>query len=78
MNLLLSNVYTVLVKVTIKIILIFLSNFFFLLKRKRRMRALKIQGKHLLNMKIVVNYWNFAFQFIKNTKLHFGQTDSIP
>ena len=42
------------------------------------MRALKIQGKHLLNMKIVVDYWNFAFQFIKNTKLHFGQTDSIP
>ena len=78
MNLLLSNVCTVLVKVTIKIILIFLSNFFFLLKRKRRMRALKVQGKHLLNMKIVVNYWNFAFQFIKNTKLDFGQTDSIP
>ena len=60
---------------------------------EKRMRALKIQSKNLLNMKMVVNYLNFVFrievktkskyrilnfvfQFIKNTKWHFGYTDS--
>ena len=59
------------------------------------MRALKIQSKNLLNMKIVVNSLNFvflvevkikstyeilnlAFQFIKNTKLHFGTRTQQP
>ena len=53
------------------------------------MRALKIQSKNLLNMKMEVSYLNFVFhievktkskykilnflfQFIKNTKWHFG------
>ena len=52
------------------------------------MRALKIQSKNLLIMKMEVNYLNFVFhievkeksnykiyQFIKNTKWHFGYTD---
>ena len=86
MNLLLNNVYTALVKVTIKLISIFLSNSFFnsfmkmksekrtafcfsfLFENEKRLRALKIQSKNLLNMKIVVDYLNFVFQFIKNTK----------
>ena len=58
------------------------------------MRALKIQSKNLLNVKIVVDYLNFTFrievktkskykilsfifQFINNTKWHFGYTDSV-
>ena len=58
------------------------------------MRALKIQSKNLLNMKIVVNSLNFVFlvevkiksrykilnlvfQFIKNTKLHFGTQQPV-
>ena len=56
------------------------------------MKALKIQIKNLLNMKMAVNYLdfvflievkskskhrtlNFVFQFIKNTKWHFGYSD---
>ena len=56
------------------------------------MKALKIQSKNLLNMKMVDNYLNFifctevkakpkyrilnfVFQFIKNTKWHFGCPD---
>ena len=55
------------------------------------MRALKIQSKNLLSMKIILNYLNFffridiktdskykylnfIFQFIKDTKWHFGYT----
>ena len=58
------------------------------------MRALKIQSKNLLNMKMEVNYLNFVFhievktkskyrtlnfvfQFIQNTKWHFGYTDLL-
>ena len=49
------------------------------------MKALKIQSKNSLNMKIVVPSFevktksnkilNFVFQFIKNTKWHFGYKD---
>ena len=48
----------------------------FFMKMKNEWTVLKIQIKNLLNMKIVVNYLNFVFQFIKNTKWHFGYTDS--
>ena len=51
----------------------------------KRMRVLKIQSKNSLNMKIVVPSFevktksnkilNFVFQFIKNTKWHFGYKD---
>ena len=55
------------------------------------MKVLKIQRMNLLNMKMVVNFLNFiflnegkskyrilnfVFQFIENTKWHFGYTDS--
>ena len=32
------------------------------------MRALKIQNKNLLNMKIIVNYLNFIFHIVVKTK----------
>ena len=61
-------------------------------QNEKRMEALKIQSKNLLNKKMVVNYlnfvflnevktnskyWilNFVFQYIKNTKRHFGYMD---
>ena len=61
-------------------------------QNEKRMKALKIQSKNLLNKKMVVNYlnfvflnevktnskyWilNFVFQYIKNTKRHFGYMD---
>ena len=42
--------------------LYFVFHFFFFFYEKR-MRALKIQSKNLLNVKIVVNYLNFVFHF---------------
>ena len=68
--------------------------FTYFYENEKRMTALKIQSKNLLNMKMEVNYLhfvfhiqvktkseykilNFVFQFIKNTKWHFGYTDSI-
>ena len=59
---------------------------------EKRMRALKIQSKNLVNTKMEANYLNFVFhievkikskykilnfvfQFIKNTKWHYGYTD---
>ena len=64
----------------------------FFYENVKRTKVLKIQVKNLLNMKMTVNYLNFAFrievktkskqrilnfvfQFIKNTKWHFGHTD---
>ena len=85
-NLLLNNVQTILVKITIKLILIFLSNSFFnsfmkmknkkwtvfrfsfFHKNEKRMRVLKIQGQALLNMKMVVKYFNFVFHIEVKTK----------
>ena len=65
----------------------------FFCENEKRMKVLKIQRKNLLNIKMVVSYFNFVFvievkakfkyrilnfvfQFIKNTKWHFGYTDS--
>ena len=37
-------------------------------ENEKRMKALKIQTKNSLNMKIVVNYLNFAFRIEVKTK----------
>ena len=48
----------------------------FFYENEKQMRVLKIQTKTLLNMKMIVKYLNFVFQFIRNLKWHFGYTDS--
>ena len=65
--------------------LYFVFDFFY--ENEKRMRALKIQTKNSLNMKIVVPSFevktksnkilNFVFQFIKNTKWNFGYKDWV-
>ena len=42
--------------------------FHFLYENEKRMRALKIQSKSLLNMKLVVIYLNFVFHIEVKTK----------
>ena len=78
----------VLVKITIKWILIFLSNssfnffmrmengkkirFPFSYGNENQMKTLNIQSENLFSMKII---WILFFQFSKNKKWHFGSTD---
>ena len=88
-NLLLNNVWTIFVTITIKLILICLNNSFFnsFMKTKnekrnlfrfpffneneKQMKALKIQTKNLLNMKMVRNYLNFVFRIEVKTKFKY-------
>ena len=42
--------------------------FFIFYENEKRMRVLKIQGKTLLNMKMVVKYLNFVFHVEFKTK----------
>ena len=70
-------------KIKTKNEIVFRFPFFY--ENGERMRVLKIQSKNSLNMKIVVPSFevktksnkilNFVFQFIKNTKWHFGYKD---
>ena len=72
-NLLLNYVQTILVKITIKLILIFLSLLF---------NSFKVKLKHLnfvfhteVKTKSSYKILNFIFQFMKNMKWHFGHRD---
>ena len=81
---LLSNsFFNFFMKMKTKSEIVFRFPFFY--ENGKQMRVLKIQSKNLLNMKIVVASFevktksnkilNFVFQFIKNTKWHFGYKD---
>ena len=81
---LLSNsFFNFFMKIKTKNGIVFRFPFFY--ENGKRMRVLKIQSKNSLNMKIVVPSFevktkpnkilNFVFQFIKNTKWHFGYKD---
>ena len=41
----------------------------FFYENEKRMKVLKIQRKNLLNMKMVVSYLNFVFQFNKKNEM---------
>ena len=45
--------------------------FFIFYENEKRMRVLKIQGKTLLNMKMVVKYLNFVFHIEVKTKSNY-------